>query len=868
MLVCFVILMPLSVLAQVKIEGVVVDMEQKPLNGAVVSVLESASRSKGYDITNQRGEFSVEVSSDSLRLQLYVAMMGYENKILNIDNKSQSKTLQLNTQAFKLKEVVFHSDRVWKREDTIVYSVESFRSKQDRSIGDLLKKLPGVEVSESGGIKYNGEAINKFYIEGMDLLENKYGLATNNVPVDAVQNVEVIENHQPVKTLKETVFSDKAAINLKLKGDKIARPVGTVGAGVGLDENGLLWLLNAFAMQVHKNKQTIVMYKTNNMGVDISKEMTEHILGFSGFGSTSVSDKHVFSENAIGSMHLEDKRYLFNKTHLATVNHLKKISDDKQLRVNANYMYNYRDEKISQTSSYFLPGNNLYIEEVSQPEQTSNLVDAALSYTNNSGGAYLYNKADAKLKWDKINTEIVSEQRITENYDLPTYKLTNDFQLVKKIGNNTWDILSKINYSSKPQSMVVEESDVTDKLYQNAHYTGLYADVSTSYTYVSRQSSFSLDMALSGWLESLNSNLQSDLFTDSTQNKLSTDLYTLKLTPKYQLNLRRTKLTLSANVQQYILKADNQSYTYKQTQTPFYILPRFNLTHKLNPYWDGVLSYAYNKSIGDIMDYALGVIQTGYRNASMKSGLLSKRSSQSASLRLNYKNVLKTLFFNTSLSYIHSERNLLPQQRFVGIQSISSTIQQNNSSQQWMWYAYVGKYVNSINSNFSIRTNLNYATSEKMQQNRLYPLHSYNWSIQGDVLTKFTEDFNVTYKLQFNPNWMKIKYSSIGGDADSTSKTWTISQIMKLYYHLAQKWEFSLQGEHLQNKLSSGDTKNILFGDVQIKYATGKVDLWLAWNNIFNQKAYRIVSYHELDTYTYSYRLRPSNVMLQLTFKY
>ncbi|GHV22899.1 hypothetical protein FACS1894174_08150 [Bacteroidia bacterium] len=55
--------------------------------------------------------------------------------------------------------------------------------------------------------------------------EQKYGIATNNVPVDAVSTVEVIENHQPVNMLKNMIASTKAAINIKLKKDRKIRPV-------------------------------------------------------------------------------------------------------------------------------------------------------------------------------------------------------------------------------------------------------------------------------------------------------------------------------------------------------------------------------------------------------------------------------------------------------------------------------------------------------------------------------------------------------------------------------------------------------------------------------------------------------------------
>ena len=46
------------------------------------------------------------------------------------------------------------------------------------TLQDALKKVPGIEVEDNGGIKYNGKSISNFYINGMDLLGGKYNLAT------------------------------------------------------------------------------------------------------------------------------------------------------------------------------------------------------------------------------------------------------------------------------------------------------------------------------------------------------------------------------------------------------------------------------------------------------------------------------------------------------------------------------------------------------------------------------------------------------------------------------------------------------------------------------------------------------------------
>ncbi len=54
--------------------------------------------------------------------------------------------------------------------DTIVYDVAAMTKAGDRNIEDVIKKIPGIQVDDSGGISYDGEPINHFYIEGLDLM--------------------------------------------------------------------------------------------------------------------------------------------------------------------------------------------------------------------------------------------------------------------------------------------------------------------------------------------------------------------------------------------------------------------------------------------------------------------------------------------------------------------------------------------------------------------------------------------------------------------------------------------------------------------------------------------------------------------------
>ena len=89
--------------------------------------------------------------------------------------------------------------------DTLRYRVKAFAGKRDRYLEDVIKKLPGVEVKENGRIEYQGTPINKFYIEGQDPLGSNYTQASRNIPINAVDQVEVIEHNQHKRVLQGLV---------------------------------------------------------------------------------------------------------------------------------------------------------------------------------------------------------------------------------------------------------------------------------------------------------------------------------------------------------------------------------------------------------------------------------------------------------------------------------------------------------------------------------------------------------------------------------------------------------------------------------------------------------------------------------------
>lgn len=847
--------------AQTAISGWVTDKEdKKPITGAVITLLDNDGETVAYTITKQDGSFRINVKNETQQLVLQARLLGYEEAKLSIENETQQLFIEMSFGEIELREVVVKSRPMWSREDTLVYSVDAFKSLEDKSIGDLLRKLPGVEVSESGSIKYQGEAINKFYIEGLDLLERRYGIATNNVPVDAVQNIEIIENHQPIQALKDEVASDKAAVNLRLKKDKISRPVGTVTLGGGYADE-LLWLAEAFAMSAGRKLQSIVMYKTNNATKDIATELTAQTMSVgeledvSGFSQKNLLDARLFNYPP-----LEKKRYLFNNSHAVSANNLWKTGEHSQLRLNIQYINDAIKENISRNSEYLLPDGSLHIKETSELSQRVNIVDAVATFTDNNPNYYLKNALAWNSNWNKTTASvIVNDMGVSQHFNLPAQLVKNDLKFVKKWGKHLWDITSFTLYSAQPQWLEVNVDTVEVQQLQQVNLSGFYTRNSTYYGFGWGNSSFVIKGAMEASLHKYQSELTHPVFTDSVRGNFHADYFLLELVPTYMY--RGNKLIINADVafkKHYIdiSNSDNRSY--------FFPIPSFRINYRFSPMLTARVGYRYTQSIGDFIELADVYFMSSYRNFSKRSNILSQIKRQSFNTSVQYRNPLTTFFLNTSLSYSPSARNTVNTQRFVGNESISGNKEFSTCSDMLLWTFYAGKYFSEIRTNISFNVSYNSMNGKRLQQGVLYPYKASGWALLPKLNIKLSDASSVTYQAMANNQISEI----IQNTNVFRSSMWQITQQLSAFYLLGKKWQFNGRLEHSYNEIGENSSVKIFFADIGITFKYAQMEFNLSANNLFNERHYSYSIYNGLDRFDYMYNIRPRAIMLTVSYRY
>ena len=116
-----------------------------------------------------------------------------------------------------INEVTIYANKepIFFRGDTLVYIADSFKTKQNAVVEDLLKKLPGVDVDKNGTITSQGLAVNKILVDGDEFFGDDPTVATKNLGAKTVESVNIYEqeNEDESETADETI----QVMDLRLK---------------------------------------------------------------------------------------------------------------------------------------------------------------------------------------------------------------------------------------------------------------------------------------------------------------------------------------------------------------------------------------------------------------------------------------------------------------------------------------------------------------------------------------------------------------------------------------------------------------------------------------------------------------------------
>ncbi len=185
-----------AALAQRTVSGKVIEKDSREaVIQATVALLKADSSLVTNAVTNMNGQFQLTAPADggyTVRIT-YVGFKPFSKSITISGGKPLDMgtiTISPDSKMLKDVEVVKNLAKVTTKDDTIIYNAGAYRTPEGSVVEELVKKLPGAEVSDDGTITINGKQVKKVLVDGKEFMTGDTKTAIKNLPTSIVDRIK------------------------------------------------------------------------------------------------------------------------------------------------------------------------------------------------------------------------------------------------------------------------------------------------------------------------------------------------------------------------------------------------------------------------------------------------------------------------------------------------------------------------------------------------------------------------------------------------------------------------------------------------------------------------------------------------------
>lgn len=826
------------------IAGRVSSINDLSVEALIVTALNPADSSVlAYSMTDEEGRYSLKIKPEGDNILMRLTGFNVKRKILKAKAINQTVNFQAEEESIALREVQIKARKLWGSRDTLNYLVAAYITEYDRTIGDVLKQLPGITI-EGGVIKYQGEPINHFYIENMDVLQGRYKTAVDGLKADDVATVQVLENHEHIKSLQDQVLPESAAINLRLK--EKAKGVWTKSFGIGLGyDDDAMWNNEVNFMYFGKQRQHIIYYGNDNTGTGADR--SSQYYECSTLGATVLTDILYPSLSPVGLT-------LRNNEHTLNINNLNQLTKTAQVHYNFMYSHDIQNRSSYRQTTYLLPGSDVCIvSEDMSSRFTTNDASIRLSYENNAESNYLCNTLDIAGQWREANGTVG-----TENETILQHAHSHNLGLINKThwihrteGGSGFEFTSKNTVQTTPQSLSVSE--------------GMYAHQEIDITRISTSNSFSLlkDLRYRHWsivptalinvnYVGMTSLLMSAVNDRGNMNYMYAEA-NIGTTLRYVKNEFRLTFKLPLSL----------SYTDVKDEVNTaraYFSPSFNFLWKANDNWTLSCGGSYGMYQTPWNQLVTSYVMSNYRTISRYVANLSDNSSATLNAKLNFKDIMTSFF-----AYIQSSVARSWSSTIYGTtidEKAHTVMQAEYMPHHEDTYSLTGnicKEFDWIKTRIEMNVNYTRNNSSILRQSVAIAFHSNACSIKGNLSVVPIRAIRAGYGCRYTFS------QSVSEDYYHTIRTFEQHATLDISL-VRNSLMTNVKACHTHNSGLQGK-KDYVFLDFSITWRMKKtVEFVIETNNLFNTHTFISRSETDMTKYFEVYHLRSRSIMLKSRF--
>lgn len=226
----------------VRIQGQVYDtLNFRPVRDAMITAIHPSDTGvKSTTKSDYRGEFQLDLPYHN-NINILISHANYHDTLFILRNNIPKQVIQtgrivLNEKTKTFADVeIIAALPVMLVGDTAVFLADSFATRPNAKVEDLLKALPGVEINADGQFVVNGKIVDKIFIDGEEFLSSDFTTTTKNISAKIIQSIQVYE--APPDNRVNTENTEKQQIiNLKLKKEAKNSISGDIILGSNFDQ--------------------------------------------------------------------------------------------------------------------------------------------------------------------------------------------------------------------------------------------------------------------------------------------------------------------------------------------------------------------------------------------------------------------------------------------------------------------------------------------------------------------------------------------------------------------------------------------------------------------------------------------------------
>ena len=836
------------------ITGIVSDDLNKPLESAnVIAKPLQEKASLKFAIADNKGRYRLDLDKE-VKYEITVSYIGFVEEvfILEADAVIATHDFKLKPTGEQLKEIVIKHEfkPIVIKKDTMTFDVKSFANGNERKMKEILEKLPGVEVDKNGGVTVQGKKVTKMLVEGKSFFGGGSKLAVENIPADALDKIEVIDNFNEVGFLKQVSDSDDLAMNVKLKANKKKFIFGDIEAGaeVGNADNGFYLAHTALFYYSTKSNVSFIG-DMNNIG---KRTFTfDDLMRFGGGISTFLSSRksltnlYLFANDNTDVVQNKSQFGAFNFSHdtssklsISGFSIFSKVLNASQTESKNEYLQNSSiafENKIQNGDNRSLLGiGNVKLDYSPSAKEkwyyngqyqssTNDISNTINSITNlNSSVFETINKADNTaikqyIEWHKsFNLNHTTTFVINQSYDYNTPQtqwftdqpfltglipLQGDdsytIEQIKKVKNNSVDALFKHYW-------------VLD------NFNHLYTNVGNNYG-TSRFETSEKQLLTNGTVN--------DFASAGFGNFVKYQLNDAYIGLEYKFRIGKWTNKPGLYLHWYHLITDQKSAERTLSQTLFQ--PQWDSDYEFNKSETLNFTYKLENSFPQVNQLADQFTLQNYNLVYKGNALLQNERFHTANLRYSKMNLYRGITWNGMASFTKKVKTIRNEIQLDGINQFNTPILSDNPETN---YNVNGSFSKKI-YRFSLRFNTNLSWFNYFQTiNNIENLNNRNNQRVG-VLLKTAHKKWPGFSIGFTKG-----FSQFSGLTKSNFKTDALTADADFTF--LKFWTYKFSYENLKNTNNNNQSNFYDIANTSLRYQkkNSPFGFELLVNNIFDNK--------------------------------